>query len=336
MVPPKRVRLTTAGLPAADRFECFRQALLADPAPAELRCADPGSFAGKIEIFEFGTVTMADLATTAAGRRELLRGPELIRRADPHEYRLLLNMGRPAVFRHPERDTVLDAYDMTFYDTSIPAHGWSESHIDRWLSVRIAAAAFPVPAAAVKRLAGVRLHSRTGVGALLARAMIQISRDPSSYRLADARRVSATLLDLAAALVARELETESTRTLEFRHLTLMHQVQAYIQRQLGDPDLSPSAIADAHHISTRTLHRLFQDHGLAVATWIRARRLDRCRFDLADPRQAHRPVNAIAACWGFTSPEHFSRAFKSAFGVSPRAYRRGRTGALIGSPVAAE
>ncbi|TDC36686.1 helix-turn-helix domain-containing protein, partial [Actinomadura sp. KC345] len=35
-----------------------------------------------------------------------------------------------------------------------------------------------------------------------------------------------------------------------------------------------------------------------------------------------RPISAIAARWGFTSPAHFSQTFRTAYGLSPRQFRR--------------
>ena len=61
---------------------------------------------------------------------------------------------------------------------------------------------------------------------------------------------------------------------------------------------------------------------MTVAGWIRSRRLERCRRDLADPSLAARPVAAIAARWGFSSAADFSRAFRTAHGVPPAEYRR--------------
>ena len=87
------------------------------------------------------------------------------------------------------------------------------------------------------------------------------------------------------------------------------------------PELSPAMIAAAHHISLRSLHQLFHDEGLTVAGWIRQRRLERCRRDLSDPALASRPVAAIAARWGFSSPGDFSRAFRAVHGLPPAEYR---------------
>ena len=60
-------------------------------------------------------------------------------------------------------------------------------------------------------------------------------------------------------------------------------------------------------------------------------RLEACRRDLADPALASRPVAAIAARWGFTSPAQFSHAFKAAHGMPPGEYRRRAAGIVDGS-----
>lgn len=112
-----------------------------------------------------------------------------------------------------------------------------------------------------------------------------------------------------------------------RQQTLFQQIQAFIDRRLDDPSLTPEMIADAHHISTRTLQRLFQAHGSAVAKWIRFQRLERCRRDLANPLLSEQLIQAIAARWGFSTPAHFTRVFRATYGLNPQDYRRGVSGA---------
>jgi AraC-like DNA-binding protein len=75
---------------------------------------------------------------------------------------------------------------------------------------------------------------------------------------------------------------------------MMARIRAFIERHLADPDLSPATIAAAHHISTRTLHKLYKAERHPVAASIRRRRLERCRLDLLDP--AGPP--ARSAPWG--------------------------------------
>ena len=132
-------------------------------------------------------------------------------------------------------------------------------------------------------------------------------------------RLAHSALDLVTTVFTRELGLDGVST--DPHRALVQRIRGYIDRNLASTDLGPASIASAHFISTRHLHGLFQEQGVTVSTWIRTRRLEQCRRDLLDPMLADRPVAAVAARWGFVDAAHFSRAFKSAFGVSPSEYR---------------
>lgn len=95
----------------------------------------------------------------------------------------------------------------------------------------------------------------------------------------------------------------------------------HIDRTLADADLSVAGIARAFGISSRTLHKLFEGEAQTVARLIWERRLERCREEMADPAMAARSITEIAHLWGFSDSQHFSRAFKQRFGMTPRDYR---------------
>ncbi|MFD0345837.1 helix-turn-helix transcriptional regulator [Kitasatospora aburaviensis] len=71
----------------------------------------------------------------------------------------------------------------------------------------------------------------------------------------------------------------------------------------------------------RYLHKLFQCEGITVGRWIQRQRLAMCRRDLARPTARPVTVAAVAGRWGFVSASHFSRSFRTAYGVSPRSGR---------------
>jgi len=91
-----------------------------------------------------------------------------------------------------------------------------------------------------------------------------------------------------------------------------------MEHNLSEP-LSRAAVAAHIDLSTRQLDRLFAAHlGTGFAAHYRSIRLQRAR-DLL--RTTPLPVTEIALACGFSSPSHFSRAFRQAFGHNPRAVR---------------
>ena len=107
-----------------------------------------------------------------------------------------------------------------------------------------------------------------------------------------------------------------------RHGAVAGGLRDHALARLGDPGLSPEAVARAGYVSVRQLHRLFAREGLTFGRWVREQRLRRCAEDLADPRLRHLSIAEIAARWGFRSAAHFTRAFRARYGVSPADHRR--------------
>lgn len=100
------------------------------------------------------------------------------------------------------------------------------------------------------------------------------------------------------------------------------QVAAYIDEHIGDPELSVRSIAQAHFVSLRTLHAIFQSQSTTAAAWIRTRRLEFAGRMLRDPALASSSIGDIAVASGFESASYFSVAFRAHFGVSPSQWRR--------------
>jgi len=192
----------------------------------------------------------------------------------------------------------------------------------------------PRPERPQSLLAG-RPPAGTGLNAIFARYLISVASaleqgevsEPETGRLGEAA------LDLAAAVLAAQAGAPGRPAPETRRQALLSRIEAFIERNLGDPGLTPAVIAARHHVSLGYLHRIFQPRELTLAAWIRHQRLERCRADLTDPRLRAMPAHAIGARWGFRSPADFSRAFRTAHGIPPGGYRRQ---ALAGWPTRSE
>lgn len=89
----------------------------------------------------------------------------------------------------------------------------------------------------------------------------------------------------------------------------------HITSHLGEPDLSVGSIADQLHLSQRHLGRIFAARGTTVGQEIQEARLAAALEMLT---AAAPPASAdIALRCGFRSPSHFSRAFRSRYGMTP-------------------
>jgi AraC family transcriptional regulator, positive regulator of tynA and feaB len=127
-------------------------------------------------------------------------------------------------------------------------------------------------------------------------------------------------LAMARELVEKAVSAEVTAAKSPGDLAL-ERIFEYISHNLHDPNLSPETLAKEHGISVRYLHLLFSRRQLQVATWIRQRRLERCRGDLTSAPDAV-TITSIALKWGFNDSSHFSRLFSNTYGEAPNAYRR--------------
>ena len=316
--------IRTDHVSAADRVAFLRQMMAVTWVPMECRAitASP-DYAGEFRASGLGAMQVVVMDVTPLSVR---RTPELISQADPDLLKLVLvRGGNSCVVAQDGRQAPLSAGEFAIYDTQRPYEvvcGAGGDWPTQMMTFMFPPSLLPLSRNRLRRLAAVRFRAGAGLGDLTSHFLLQLARNIDHYSPAEAARLSAAAVEVLATRLAHELDVRDWGTPEARRHALLTTIQAFMQQHLGEPGLSPATIAAAHHISLRTLHQLFHDEGLTVAGWLRQRRLERCRRDLADPALAPRPVAAIAARWGFASPGDFSRAFRAAHGLPPAAYRR--------------
>ncbi|WP_432990583.1 helix-turn-helix domain-containing protein [Dactylosporangium sp. CA-233914] len=185
------------------------------------------------------------------------------------------------------------------------------------LIIRVPAEAVGPYRQALDAADGYRWSTSSGTASLVARLLDGLAAQLDDYRPGNPSRFAYYLVGLMA-LMCDEGGTTCIGSVKARTL---ENAKEYIERHLGDIDLTPDRVAVAQNVSTRTLHRLFESEGLTISGWIRLRRLEHCRMDLADRVLQELSISSIGAKWGLYDAAHFSRLFKSSYGLSPRAYR---------------
>ena len=94
-----------------------------------------------------------------------------------------------------------------------------------------------------------------------------------------------------------------------------------IHDHLGDPRFDVGKAATACHVSTRYVHVLMRDTGRSFSRYLLERRLERCHEALQSKAGRSCSITEIAFGWGFNDMSHFSRVFRTRYGLSPREFR---------------
>ncbi|MGP4110498.1 helix-turn-helix domain-containing protein [Streptomyces sp. 4N509B] len=313
----------TSDVPAAERFDFWCELVTRTTCPQDLSSAHASRFEGELRTLRVGTLRVW---RGSCQPMSWLRTPRRIREADPEEYHLSLPLRGTLGISQNGRRSVHGPGEMYVISTSRPYECLNGSA--QAVCVELPRALLPLRPAQMDRVVAHGLPGSEGPGGLLAELLVRLVGDAASYRAGDGPHLERVVVELLAATLARRLDADDTLPHEVRTRTLALSVHAFVQRHLGDPWLTPAAIAAAHHVSVSHLHRVFATlgHDTTLAAWIRARRLEGARRDLGDPARRDVPVYRVAARWGFPHPPVFSRSFRAAFGVPPTEYREAALG----------
>jgi AraC-like DNA-binding protein len=129
------------------------------------------------------------------------------------------------------------------------------------------------------------------------------------------RTARAALVELARGVLTQRVDGDEPLLAP----ALAQAARDVVDALLTHPELSPPVVARELNVSVRTLHRAFAGTQESVTGYIRRRRLERARLELA----AHdSSVSEIAARWQFADSSHFGRAFRRRYSQTPSQFAR--------------
>nr|WP_322940265.1 helix-turn-helix domain-containing protein [Actinacidiphila paucisporea] len=312
--------LTTASVPEREKVAYWNDAVSRTLVPMAVAPRGDGPFDGRIATDHLGYL---QVSTMEADAERVSRTPALIARSSEALVAVGVQVSGTATFIQDGRRAEVGEGDLVVYDTTRP---YSFDYPQRFAThvFQLPRRMLGVPESVVRQVTGRAIGTGAGFGAMLLPFLATLASSADGYPPAVADRLAGNVVDLFATLIAERAQPAGTDTDTARsHLLL--RVREYINRNLGEPGLSPESIARAHRISVRYLHRLFEGEGTTVGRLVQQRRLEECGRELARRGRTAPTVSAVAQRWGFVNPAHFSRAFRAAYGVSPREWRDLRT-----------
>ncbi|WP_428416422.1 acetamidase/formamidase family protein [Methylibium sp.] len=209
-----------------------------------------------------------------------------------------------------------------------PARPWRvELNTDfRAVVIRLESASFVLR---LVRTSGQDLNTispKTGVGAVCLNLVRSIADELDQLGRHELLPIEATLMELLVTCLSHVDDEDAqaaaapddSTSVQLGHL---RRVCRTVEARLGDAELTLEAVAALEGLSPRYIQKLFKAASASFGEYLKARRLERCRLDLANRALAHFTIAELCFRWGFGDAANFSRAFTARFGLSPKAYR---------------
>lgn len=257
------------------------------------------------------------MVTSTAQR--ITRSPRQIARDGVDAFNIALHLSGHALMSQDGRGVTLGPGDLVLHDSSRPWQLAFDGAFSQ-LVLQVPRTELMCRLGTVKNLGALRIDGTRHVGLLLSQALQQLPSQIDAIPASIRARLAENLLDLTVTAVLGQEEWASRTCVE---TTLAH-VKQWIEIHLAE-DLSAERIASECRVSARHINRLFQREQTTLMGYVWKRRLARCHRNLADPSMRHRSITELAFAVGFNDLSHFSRAYRTRYGCTPREARRQST-----------
>ena len=303
---------TTDAYPAAQRHRAWRETLHAHHLRPE---------AGRENAGLYGTLTAGRTPRNVRLTRIASSPQKLLRLADDTDtVWLALHLAGDATLLDGTRRIDVAPGDI-LYGSAEAATGMEFRSDFRQFIVQMPGGALKARMPAAQQLQVGSLSGRSGLGRLFAGTLGALSESFDSLAADEIAPIEFTLSEFIASSLMKN-GTSEVSGLNASQAAMMRRLRQYIETALSDTDMTLATLAKRERVSERMLQKLFEVSGQTFATYLRQRRLERCRADLGNRLYGHLSISDICFRWGFNDPAHFSHAFRDRYEVSPRQYRQ--------------
>jgi AraC-like DNA-binding protein len=311
------VFFNSADVALGQREEVVRDVVCKGVVPVEIEHLRPEPCAIDFQLSSaaLGPITVQSLRSSATAFK---RTPRLVREDSPPNVVVAVKRAGSSILTQEGREAALGANEVVLVSSTQPCviRSGASSPV---LLVLIPKERLAVPEEALRRAVALCLGPELPIAGVLGRLVNDLATLPDLEPF-DAAQLARPTIELVRALIAT-VAGDARRARESLDATLQMRINDYLRMHCYEHDLTADRIAAAHYISTRHLYRLLAAEGISLGTWLREQRLEACRDELARPTAAANTVASVGRRWGFSDETNFGRAFKAAFGVTPREWR---------------
>ena len=302
---------TTDDLDNRHRFDAWRDAVCSRLINAQARQMHSGTFSGSFAYSMLGHMDIANHVSHTALMWQ--RTADCIRRHPNHDFYLGYVCAGSGTLLQNGHQSRVSAGDVVIYDAATPFDFTMEKvainivHLPRHIMEK--------EAPATAKLAGKTLDlTRPGMASLKLLLQEAFVFNPDRENPFLAEQFANTLLNMISVSVNLQHSEEALKP------DLYSRVVSFLRHNLQEPELSVAQIANAHHVSPRTISRVFAAHGTTPMNFLWQERLQACHRILAEGKA--RNITQVALDHGFSDMSHFSLAFRKTFGYTPSSLLR--------------
>jgi AraC-like DNA-binding protein len=301
---------------AGDRRVAWQSVIRNVYANLDLDIGVQPDFFASINQWIFGSAELTEVIAEAEHAR---RTPRHIARASSESCIYLLVRKGALTVTQFGRTCVLGPGEFTFMDLDHPYVLSHDERIEK-IGLKLPTELLRQRDSSLATHCAVGRSASKGIGRLAASFVTSLKEDLVSLPDGVGYGLAATAGDLFRLLI-EGAEDEGLPSETAAQTALRRRAQAFITAHAGDCDLDPRGVADPLGVSVRYVHRCFEAAGTSCMEHLRETRLERCLADLGNPGLARLTVAEVAARNGFRNACHFSEAFRSRYGMTPRTAR---------------
>lgn len=302
-------------VPPASRAEVMRE-VAARIIPVELDFPEAG-LAVRGTLSDHGALRISRIASNVT---RVERTPRQARDELPPSLLLGLQISGSSLVVQDGREAVVRPGDLVLY-RSTAEYTLIDSMGYRQHQLRMPLEKLALPRDVVRQVTATRLCPGHPISELATGYFQALANRPNAFTGPAADAMSQASLDLIRAVIGTHLDLTSTAAKDSLQAALQVRILEYARAHLDDPTLNAARIAAEQHISVRHLYNVLAAGGISLGDWIRTRRLQACRDELADTLSRGLTIAAIARRWGFRDASTFGRLFRAEYGLSPREWR---------------